>query len=181
METYRIQPDASLYYVTYSVVEWLPVFVSEDACRIVTDSLTFCHRENHLRVNAYVIMPTHMHAIVFDAEHKPERLAKTLDQFRRFTGRNLADFCVRHMPLVFTEVFQDSATQDRKRRFWQPSRHPVALQSEKFWRQRIDYLHANPCRKGLVLYAGDWRFSSARYYANGKDESPDVPIAPLSW
>ena len=42
METYRIQDDASLYFVTYSVVSWLPVFVSEPACRIVTEGHSRC-------------------------------------------------------------------------------------------------------------------------------------------
>src|SRR5262249_31131775 len=58
MECYRIHPDAAVYYLTYSVVEWLPVFVSEASCKILTQSLTFCHREKQLRINAYVVMPT---------------------------------------------------------------------------------------------------------------------------
>jgi hypothetical protein len=47
---------------TVSVVNWLPVFVSEDACRIVTGSLNYCREHKGLRVNAYVIMPTDLHA-----------------------------------------------------------------------------------------------------------------------
>ncbi len=61
MERYRIQPDAAVYFVTYSIVEWLPIFVTEATFKIVTDSLTYCHRHKHLRINALVIMPTHMH------------------------------------------------------------------------------------------------------------------------
>ena len=52
VERYRIHPDAALYYLTYSVVEWLPVFVSQASCQIVTESLSFCHRKKQLRVNA---------------------------------------------------------------------------------------------------------------------------------
>lgn len=63
MERYRILPEAAVYYVTYSVVEWLPVFISEATFRIVTESLTFCHEQKHLRANAFVVMPTHMHMI----------------------------------------------------------------------------------------------------------------------
>ena len=92
METYRIHDDTSVYFVTYSVVSWLPLFVSERACRIVTDSLAFCHAHKGLRVNAYVIMPTHIHAILFDHEHDPARLTAALDAFRRYTGRALADY-----------------------------------------------------------------------------------------
>jgi hypothetical protein len=68
MERYRIHAEAAVYYLTYSIVEWLPVFVSQASCEIVVDSLTFCHREKALCINAYVMMPTHMHLIVFDAD-----------------------------------------------------------------------------------------------------------------
>lgn len=74
MKAYRIRPEAAVYFLTYSVVDWLPVLIGEKTCRIVTDSLSFCHREKHLRINAYVIMPTHMHLIVFDADFDSERL-----------------------------------------------------------------------------------------------------------
>jgi hypothetical protein len=36
-----------------SVMNWLPVFVSNAACQIITDSLDFCHERKGLRVNAY--------------------------------------------------------------------------------------------------------------------------------
>ena len=65
MERYRIADDVGIYFVTMSVVDWLPVFVSERRWRILTDSLNFCHERKGLRVNAYVIMPTHFHGIVF--------------------------------------------------------------------------------------------------------------------
>src|SRR2546426_11129895 len=68
MERYRFHSDGALFYVTFSVVDWLPIFVSEAACKIVTESLNFCHRQKGLRINAYVIMPTHLHAILFHAD-----------------------------------------------------------------------------------------------------------------
>src|SRR3954462_2717305 len=86
MERYRIYPEAAVYFVTYSIVEWLPVFVTEAAFRIVAESLTFCHHNKHLRINAFVIMPTHMHMIVFDGDFANERLISTLADFRKFTG-----------------------------------------------------------------------------------------------
>ncbi len=78
MERYRIVEGVGLYYVTFTVVEWLPVFLEENACKIITDSLNFCIKNKCLRVNAYVIMPTHLHATVFDVEFNGERLKHTL-------------------------------------------------------------------------------------------------------
>jgi hypothetical protein len=181
MECYRIGPDAAVYFVTYSVVEWLPVFVSDSFCNIITNSLSYCHDHKLLRVNAYVIMPTHLHAIVFDSEYDSRRLENTMTDFRKFTGRTLSDICAKHMPRCFTETLRAAAPDDRERRFWQPSRHPIALETEKFWRQRLDYLHENPCRKGLVLRADLWRYSSAAYYHSDGHSAVDVQISPIDW
>ncbi len=181
MERYRIHEGASVYFVTYSVVEWLPVFTSETTCSIITDSLTYCHTNLSLRINAYVIMPTHLHAIVFDSDYDSVRLAETLTAFRKHTGRSLADYASKHLPNCFTEAFRKAAKTDRARRFWQPSRHPVGINSRDYWEQKLNYLHDNPERKGLVLYAEDWRFSSARYYISGNDNNSNVMISDIDW
>jgi putative transposase len=181
MERYRIHPEAAVYYLTYSIVEWLPVFVSQSTCQIVADSLTFCHRQKHLRINAFVIMPTHLHLIVFDADLDAERLARTLTDFRKFTGRQLSDYCGKGAPKCFGQTLRDQAVADRERRFWQPSRHPEAIQGERFWRQKLDYLHDNPCRKGLVRSPDHWRYSSAAWYMSDGAHSVDVPLTALTW
>ncbi|MGH9432890.1 MAG: REP-associated tyrosine transposase [Terriglobia bacterium] len=181
MERYRIHADAAVYFLTYSIVEWLPVFVSEESCKIVTDSLSFCHDAKRLRVNAYVVMPTHLHLIVFDADWDVERLRRTLADFRKFTGRRLSDYCAGHAPRCFQETLQAQAVADRERRFWQPSRHAEAIREERFWRQKIEYLHNNPCRKGLVCSPERWRFSSAAWYISGGIHSVDAPVTPIAW
>lgn len=181
MERYRIQADGAVYFVTYSIVEWLPVFVSESACKIVTDSFTYCHNEKGLRINAFVIMPTHLHAIVFHKSFSAEPLRATLADFRKFTGRQLSDYCARATPPCFSETLVSGSTQDRKRRFWQPSRHPEVIETEKFWRQKLDYLHDNPSRKGLVRLAEHWRFSSAAWYLSDGSAACDVPMTRIMW
>jgi putative transposase len=181
MERYRIHPEAAVYYVTYSIVEWLPVFVTEAAFRIVTDSLTFCHHNKHLRINAFVIMPTHLHMILFDGDFSNERLVGTLADFRKFTGRQLSDFCAGHFPKCFAETLRRQATADRERRLWQPSRHPEAIQTERFWQQKLDYLHDNPRRKGLVRRPEDWRWSSAAWYLSDGQQAVDVPLTAIAW
>lgn len=104
MERYRIYSDAAVYFVTYSIVGWLPLFVTEAAFRIVSDSLTFCHHNKQLQINAFVIMPTHVHLIVFDGDFDNERLINTLADFRKFTGRQLSDFTATHFPECFQET-----------------------------------------------------------------------------
>jgi len=179
MERYRIQPDAAIYFCTFSVVDWLPVFVSERPCQIITESLRFCHEQKQLGVDAFVIMPTHLHLIVFDRAWDTTRLQQTLTEFRKFTGRQLAEFCSATLPASFSATLAGAAGEDRGRRFWQPTRHPEAITTEIFHEQKRQYLHDNPRRKGFVLQPAHWRWSSARWYE--RQEDCGVPITPVSW
>jgi REP element-mobilizing transposase RayT len=181
MENYRVHTDGSVYFLTYSIVEWLPLFVSEASCKIVTDSLIYCQETKHLRINAYVIMPTHLHLIAFDSEFDSKRLLRTLADFRKFTGRQLSDYCIKHAPSCFAQTLRDQAIADRERRLWQPSRHPESIEGERFWQQKLDYLHDNPCRKGLVRCPEHWRNSSAAWYLSEGAETVDVPITQIEW
>ena len=179
MERYRIVTEVGLYYVTFTVVEWLPVFIDETAYKIITDSFKFCIEKKSLRVNAYVIMPTHLHAILFDVEFNSERLKHTLDDMRKFTGRQLLELSTKYLPTCFAHEFHKYAGKDRERRFWQPTQHPVGIFSNEFWKQKLDYLHYNPCRKGLVLRPEDWRFSSARYWLTREEN--EVQLSDVGW
>ncbi len=179
MDPYRIVEGHAVYFLTFTVVEWLPVFISEETCQIVVESLNFCHREKALRINAYVIMPTHLHAILFDAGFDAARLSQTITALRKHTGRQLCDYCTARVP-VFDRVLRESAGPDRERQFWQHSRRPEAIYTQWFWRQTLDYLHDNPCRKGLVLSPEHWRYSSAAYWMGSSAES-EVILTPLEW
>ncbi len=180
-ENYKIVSDAYVYYVTFTIVDWLPVFVSEKACKVVTNSLTFCNESKSLCTNAFVIMPTHIHLVVFDREYNNDRLASSLTEFRKFTGRTLSDYCDSNMPGCFSNVLRECSSADRARRFWQPGRHPVSIENEHFWKQKVDYLHENPSRKGLVKKAWFWRFSSAEWYHSDGQTGCDVPLLPIDW
>jgi len=85
------------------------------------------------------------------------------------------------MPACFTETLRRAAGDDRKRRFWQPTRHPEQIETEAFWQRKLDYLHENPCRKGLVAQAAHWRFSSAGYWLSEEPTTNDVVLSAIDW
>ena len=180
METAKIEEGTALYYLTFTIVHWLPVFVAAEPCLIITDSLNHCHYHKSLRINAFVIMPTHAHLIVFDADFNHERLRKTINAMRQYTGRQLSNYCHKKMPAVFGQVIGSPQRQDRANQFWQQSKHPVAIWSKEFWQTKINYLPDNPRRKGLVHEASAWRFSSAAYWLNDEDPS-DVELTGMAW
>ena len=69
-----------------------------------------------------------------------------------------------------------------RHRFWQPgggfARNAVEFSTVH---QMINYIHANPVRRGLVASAEDWQWSSARWYAGiqGVPIEVDRTIPPL--
>ena len=59
-------------------------------------------------------------------------------------------------------------------RFWQPGRgYDRNIWTAEELHEKIDYIHANPVRRGLVERPGDWAWSSWRAWELGVDQ----PIA----
>jgi len=166
-----------VYYVTFTIIDWLPLFIDSEPTQIIVDSLQFCIREKGLRINAYVIMPNHMHMIAFDRKFDNERLQQTLTDFRKFTGRKLADHVDNNLSASLAEAIRRIELEDRERRVWQSGWHAEGLAGENFWKQKMNYIHENPVRKGYVRLPEHWRYSSAGYWLNG--EEGDVPVVPV--
>jgi REP element-mobilizing transposase RayT len=59
-------------------------------------------------------------------------------------------------------------------RVWQEGFHPEALFTLEFALQKINYLHNNPVRKGLVDTPEHWRYSSARNYLLNDDSVMEI-------
>ena len=55
--------------------------------------------------------------------------------------------------------------RNSKYQFWQQKNHPEELLSNKFIDQKLHYIHENPVRNGLVDKPEEYRYSSARNYA----------------
>jgi REP element-mobilizing transposase RayT len=89
MSRLKVDPQSiNPHFVTCSIVEWLPVFISEKYFRIITDSLKHCHNHKALAVNAYVVMPTHFHAILTAQENQ---LSDIVRDFKRHTSRKISE------------------------------------------------------------------------------------------
>ena len=52
---------------------------------------------------------------------------------------------------------------------WQEGVGPKLIQKDIVMRQKIDYIHKNPVKRGYVDKPSHWRYSSARDYDDGID------------
>ncbi len=174
MDRFRLVDGVYVYFVTFTIIDWLPVFNNPEAAQILLDSLNFCIKEKGLRINAYVIMPNHMHMIVFDKNFENQRLRRTLSDFRKFTGRKLADYFDQNSSDYMGQAIRRTVLKDRERQIWQPGWHAEGLLSEHFWEQKMNYIHDNPVRKGYVRLPENWRYSSAGFWLNGEESAVQV-------
>ena len=67
-----------------------------------------------------------------------------------------------------------AASMEPRQPFWQPKYYPFNLYMETKAKKKLDYMHLNSVRAGLVPEACDWQWSSARYFEQGK--SVGVPL-----
>ena len=73
-----------------------------------------------------------------------------------------------HHPAVLA-MFKVKAA-DRKYQIWERNPLPVSLWSKAVFEQKLEYIHLNPLRAGLVTLPEDYRYSSAAFYMTGKSE-----------
>lgn len=61
--------------------------------------------------------------------------------------------------------YKKAHKNDRSYQLWQEGVHPELIQGESVMRQKIEYVHHNPVKRGYVDEVEHWRYSSARGYA----------------
>ena len=65
---YKFIEKDGIYFVTFTVVEWLPIFTSGKYFEVVIESFKFCKDNKGLELYAYVILDNHLHLVSFASE-----------------------------------------------------------------------------------------------------------------
>lgn len=154
--------DNVLYFTTSSIVEWIPVFTCNDHFEIITRSLNFYRKEKRMKLYAYVIMENHLHLIVSGGQ-----LPEVMKSFKSFTSRELIESMKmknRTWMLNQFAYFKKRHKTESSYQIWQEGYHPQMIGDEKMLMQKIEYIHANPVRRGYVEKPEYWKYSSAGYF-----------------
>ncbi len=160
---YQFQGPRQPHFLTCTVVGWLPIFTRTETVQIVLDSWRFLQTERRLVVYGYVVLENHVHLIA-----SAEDLGKEIGDFKSYTARRSSipskrgEFisCLQQL-----EFFKAKHKVDRKYQLWQEGSHPQLIQDEDMMRQKLEYIHNNPVKRGYVDDPVHWRYSSARNYA----------------
>ncbi len=162
-DRYKVKLDQQPHFVTCTIVNWLPVFTRPQTVDIVLDSLRHLQSNDALTIFGFVIMENHTHFIVSSG-----LLSNTIGRFKSFTARKIIDLLrdKGEKGILWQLSYAKLPHKvDREYQLWQEGSHPVLIQGEDMMRQRLEYMHNNPVRRGYVDDPVHWRYSSARNYA----------------
>lgn len=160
--TYKAYNKDGIYFITSTTIKYVPIFTNKSMCEIITNSLDYCRNELELRLFAYVIMDNHFHAVISAPD-----ISKMMQSIKSFTAKKIIDSLKEkkmYSILNTFELWKKEYKKDSKYQVWQESYHPQEITSEDMFRQKIEYIHMNPVRRGLVERPEQWRFSSAANY-----------------
>ena len=164
---YKFQRSDQPHFITCTVIDWLPIFADERFVQIIIDSLSFTQSTHRFKLIAYVIMRDHLHLIVSSAGN----LSEEVRSFKSFTARQIIDVLGKSEGHPVLKCLHTSKKRHKKGsdyQVWQEGSHPELIQGYEMMRQKIQYIHANPVRAGLVENPIDWPYSSAGVYEGRK-------------
>lgn len=182
-EGYIIREQEKAHFITATVVDWIDVFTRKNYRDCSIDCLDFCIKNKGMTVYGYVIMSNHIHLIIHSKDGK---LSDLIRDFKKFTAKTILEKIQaetesrRNWMLERFKIATESHSRNKNYQFWQYGNHAEEIYSEKFMWSKLDYIHLNPVRAGLIVKASDYIYSSASNYANGEGiltiEKADNPV-----
>lgn len=166
-----------LYFITASIVEWKPLFNIPEYINIPLNSLAWMQEQKRILLFAFVIMPTHLHAVL-----KPESdsIGEILQQFSSFTAHEILKRLKENHRKELLDLFHEEKRDQRhEHSIWQDIQAKNIYSMDFLW-QKIEYIHQNPIAKdwALVKDRADHVYSSAGYYDYGR--KPVIPITDIN-
>jgi REP element-mobilizing transposase RayT len=161
--------DYYLQHVTGTVHQWQPALLIEPVAEIFYTEYIKMSRRWDIPTLGYVIMPEHFHILI--TAHSGVRISKFLHGFRRSISgkiRRLIESEANRWHNIFiqngveTNAFYVKTAGKSEFRFWKEKPHVFAM---NFWpdiEEKLNYIHNNPVRRGLVGAPEDWPHSSIR-------------------
>jgi REP element-mobilizing transposase RayT len=155
---FKIRDQGAVHFLTFTVHQWTDVFTRKDYSDLLLESLIYCQKNKGLEIYSWVIMSNHIHLI---ASAKNENLSDIIRDFKKFTAKQIF------------KAIQDNPKESRKSWlilalshqnqiwFWEDGYHGEEIFSLKFFRSKVNYIHQNPVRAGIVEKEEEYLNSSA--------------------
>jgi len=174
---FKVDNEEALYFITTTVVDFQPVLTQPGIPEILFDNLDFYRKKYQFRINAYVIMPHHIHLILhLNAETS---ISNVMRDLKKYTSVKIHQrLRETNSPYLDRLLFRGNKA-GQKFKLWMDRSDKVIIVSWKILTIKLNYIHDNPVRAGFVSRAEDYPYSSAGFYLTGT--AGKVEIDGIQW
>ncbi len=170
---YKFNNKEGVYFISFATVYWIDVFIREQYFDVIIQALSFFRKERGMLIYGFCIMPSHVHLLFQAAEENPSALIRDLKKFTATTilhliQSNQQESRKEWLLWMFKRAGAKSSNVT-KYQFWQHHNHPIEIYSDKFFDEKLEYIHQNPVVNGFVSEPQDWKYSSAKNYQQAVD------------
>ena len=156
------------HFLTFSCYRRMPLLSKDRSRHWFIDALETARTKDSFDLWAWVIMPEHVHVLVWPREPDYETETIVAD-LKRPVGQDAISWLRQHCPAFLERLTVKNANRTYHR-FWQagPGQDRNVYDTDTAL-AIIEYIHNNPVGRGLVRSAVDWPWSSARAWAGYPD------------
>jgi len=154
MPSIRIPKELNngIYFLTFTVKNWYYVLDRYGRWDVLANSLKWFQKNKKTKLLAFVFMINHIHIII-----KSEDPIGFTRDFKRFTTQKILKNIKQFEPNLLKIFRKENGSFE----IWSKTNMPEFVETEKFFQQKIDYIHNNPVKRNYVLSIEDWYWSSA--------------------
>ena len=150
------------YFLTLTICGWQPIFTQPETVQIILDSWQYLQQESSFKLYGYVILENHIHLIA-----QSDNIQTDLQRFKSYTARQIIDYLkAQKISLILQQLafYKKAHKSESEYQLWQEGSYPQVIESEDILRQKLEYMHNNPVKRGYIDKPEHWRYSSARDY-----------------
>jgi len=156
-ETYRVYDPGGVYFVTFTVHQWVDVFTRPVYIELLLENLRYCQKNKNLEIYAWVIMSNHCHLIISVTEGD---LSDFIRDFKKHTAKVLVKAIENNENESRREWLLLLLKKDKKIWFWESGYHGEEIRTKPFFDSKMKYIHLNPVRAGIVEKEEEYLWSS---------------------
>lgn len=171
--TYTIKDQHGLYFITCTVHQWVDVFTRKEYVDILLDSLRFCQKEKGLQIYAWVIMSNHIHLII---KSEKEHLSDIIRDFKKFTSTKIVTAIKLNEKESRKSWLLWLFKKEDKIWFWEEGYHGEEILTKPFFETKMNYIHLNPVRAGIVEKEEEYLYSSCGEYFGIRKSSLELAV-----
>ena len=174
---FKVDNEETLYFITTTVVDFQPVLTLPGIPEIIFDNLDFYRKKYEFQINAYVIMPHHIHLLLhLNAETS---ISNVMRDLKKYTSVKIHERLRKtNSPYIDRFLFRGKKA-GQKFKLWMDRSDKVVIVSWRILAIKLNYIHDNPVRAGLVLKAEEYPYSSAGFYLNGS--TGKIKVDAIQW